>query len=202
MEGTEEVFKQLSGSNTSIVHLATHGFYFTSEAAAKNDYFINEQKNNNSSPGIRSGVLFSGANTAWTGYDIPSTSEDGILNSDEILGMDLSGTDLLVLSACQSALGDIQSDGSYGIQRSFKIAGVNSIIMSLWEVDDESTKIMMMSFYNYLSKGLSIKHSFDKAVNEVKKAYAEREKSLGKRGIPKSSRYDSSYYWTSFVLLD
>ena len=120
---------------------------------------------------------------------------------DEIMGMNLSNTDLVVLSACQSGLGDVNIDGTYGIQRSFKIAGVNSIIMSLWEVDDEATKILMTALYEKLAKGISVKDSFDFAINTVKKTYEKRARSQSK-ALPKYKRYDSAYYWTSFILLD
>lgn len=198
--GTEDTFKLLSGNNIDVIHLATHGFYFTDEDARKNEYFVNDNRKT-ISLGNRSGILFAGANIAWSGSSLPNDVEDGILNSDEIMGMNLSETDLLVLSACQSGLGDISNDGTYGIQRSFKIAGANSIIMSLWEVDDEATRIMMSSFYGELAKGKSIRESFNYAVNRVRKTYEERAKTQS-RHIPKHQRYDSAYYWTSFVLLD
>jgi CHAT domain-containing protein len=117
------------------------------------------------------------------------------------MGMNLSNTDLLVLSACQSGLGDLGNDGTYGIQRSFKIAGVKSIIMSLWEVDDEATRIMMTALYEKLAKGNTIKDSFDYAVETVRKAYVGRAKEQPK-SIPRHKRYDSAYYWNSFILLD
>lgn len=202
IEGTEESFKILSGSDTDILHLATHGFYFAYDTAARIEYLVKEEgRKTGSSSGIRSGILFSGANKAWLGNQTIDSAEDGILNSDEILGMDLTGTELLVLSACQTGLGDVYNDGIYGIQRSFKIAGVNSIIMSLWEVDDEATQIMMTSFYDFLTQGKNIRESFNLAVKKVRKIYLDKEKQQ-KRSIPKHKRFDSSYYWTSFVLLD
>lgn len=199
-KATEESFKHLSSNSSNIIHLATHGYYFTTEGAQRTQY-LSRESNNDLDPGRRSGILFSGANVAWSGSIVANNSEDGILNSDEIMGMNLSSTDLVVLSACQSGLGDINNDGTYGIQRSFKIAGVNSIIMSLWEVDDEATKILMTALYEKLAKGISIKDSFDYAVNTVKLTYEKRSKSQPK-SLPKYKRYDSAYYWTSFILLD
>lgn len=199
-KATEESFKHLSSNSSDIIHLATHGYYFTPDAAPNTKY-LSSESNNNLGSGKRSGVLFSGANVAWSGSPVSNNSEDGILNSDEIMGMNLSNTDLVVLSACQSGLGDVNIDGTYGIQRSFKIAGVNSIIMSLWEVDDEATKILMTALYEKLAKSISVKDSFDFAINTVKKTYEKRARSQSK-ALPKYKRYDSAYYWTSFILLD
>lgn len=200
-EGTEEIFKSYSSKPVSMIHLATHGYYFNNADAMRIDYFNKYNKSDFISSGLRSGIIFSGANNAWKGLEKNNEQEDGILTADEILGMDLSSTDLLVLSACQSALGDSGSDGVYGIQRSFKIAGVNSIIMSLWEVDDEATSIMMKSFYwNYMG-GKTKREAFKAAQLEVRQTYEGRAKDQSK-DIPRSRRYDSSYYWASFILLD
>lgn len=115
--------------------------------------------------------------------------------------MDLSSTDLLVLSACQTALGDTERDDIYGIQRSFKIAGVNTIIMSLWEVDDEATSLMMQSFYKYYVAGKNKHDAFKAAQLEVRSFYEERAKTQS-NSIPKSKRYDSAFYWAPFIMLD
>lgn len=200
-EGSEEEFKALSSKNVSLIHLATHGFYFNNADAMRMNYFNKEQNASYISSGLRSGIIFSGANNAWKGANIPNGEEDGILTADEILGMDLDSTDLLILSACQSALGDSGSDGVYGIQRSFKIAGVNSIIMSLWEVNDEATSLMMQAFYKNYVKGASKRDAFKAAQLEVRKTFEERAKTQSP-SIPKYKRYDSSYYWASFILLD
>ena len=184
-----------------MIHLATHGYYFNNADAMRIDYFNKYNKSDFISSGLRSGIIFSGANNAWKGLEKNNEQEDGILTADEILGMDLSSTDLLVLSACQSALGDSGSDGVYGIQRSFKIAGVNSIIMSLWEVDDEATSIMMKSFYRNYMGGKTKREAFKAAQLEVRQTYEGRAKDQSK-DIPRSRRYDSSYYWASFILLD
>ena len=198
-DGSEESFKQLSSQNVSLIHLATHGFYFDGAEAQNIDFF--NEKGISISSGLRSGIVFSGANQVWKDGKTEEGKDDGILTADEILGMDLSSTDLLVLSACQSGLGDTGSDGIYGIQRSFKIAGVNTIIMSLWEVDDEATSLMMQSFYNHYLKGQSKREAFKAAQLEVKSFYEDRAKTQSK-SLPKYKRYDSSYYWASFIMLD
>ena len=126
----------------------------------------------------------SGGQHAWLGENIPDGIDDGILTAEEIAGLNLSGTDLLVLSACQTGLGEIGGDGVYGLQRGFKIAGVNTIIMSLWEVSDAATEVLMTKFYSMLTKGKSKREAFDAAVETVKK------------------EYESPEYWAAFIMLD
>jgi len=114
--GSEEAFKSLSSQDISLIHLATHGFFFKESDAQKIDYFIKDKDNELIDAGVRSGLIFSGANRIWKDGIIKKEGEDGILTADEIIGMNLSKTDLLVLSTCQSALGDSERDGIYGIQ--------------------------------------------------------------------------------------
>ncbi len=98
-------------------------------------------------PLMRSGLILSGANLAWKGEDIPEGVDDGILTAYEVSGMDLFNTQLVVLSACETGLGDIKgSEGVYGLQRSFKMAGVDFLIMSLWQVPDKETSEFMTMF--------------------------------------------------------
>ena len=198
--GSEESFKSLSSIPTSIIHLATHGYYFNNEDAIQINYFGVDEQYHYISSGIRSGIVFSGANISWKGKD-NGAIEDGILTADEIMGMDLSSTDLLVLSACQTALGDTERDDIYGIQRSFKIAGVNTIIMSLWEVDDEATSLMMQSFYNYYVASKNKREAFKAAQLEVRSFYEDRAKTQS-NSIPKNKRYNSAFYWAPFIMLD
>ena len=136
----------------------------------------------------RSGLLFAGAQNAFEGKEIPIDVEDGILTAKEISRMDLRGTDLVVISACQSGLGEVTGDGVFGLQRGFKKAGVQSIVMSLWEVDDTATKIMMTCFYENLAKGKSKYDSFRDAQKNLRKY----DKGL----------YDEPEYYAAFVLLD
>lgn len=200
-KGTEKTFKSLSSMPASVIHLATHGFYFDKEFALSINYLENRQYGDVSSSDSRSGIVLSGANKAWK-EGIIENNNDGILTSNEIKGVDLSSTDLLVLSACQSGLGElIYRDSNWGIARSFKIAGVNTIIMSLWEVDDEATSKMMQSFYKHYLSGKTKREAFKAAQLEVKRFYEDRAKNQTK-SIPKYKRYDSAYYWASFIMLD
>ena len=125
-----------------------------------------------------------GGNHSWLGETIPEGAEDGILSSMEIANLDLSNTDLVVLSACQTGLGDINTEGVSGIQQAFKLAGVNTLVMSLWEVSDKATSIMMTNLYKNLSKGKNKREAFNAAVQAVKK-------------------WDNDpYYWAAFIMLD
>lgn len=168
-DGTETSFKELSGDKNDIIHIATHGFYLSNAS----DLTLAD-----------SGLLFTGGQNGWRGDYTLTGHDDGILLSKEIAGMDLSDTDIVVLSACETALGGISLDEVYGLQRAFKIAGVESIIMSLWEVDDEATETMMISFYTNLMHGLEKHNAFSNAIETVK------------------TKYKSPFYWASFIMLD
>ena len=212
-KGTEDIFKSLSSNAPDLLHVATHGFYYTEEEAQKYDYFTSE-RTAAYNPGIRSGLVFSGGNHAWNGEATPSGSEDGILTADEISGMDLTGTQVLTLSACQTALGDVASDGIYGMQRSFKVAGVNTIIMSLWQVDDEATYMMMDVFYRELANGRDRYEAFKLAQSSIKPWAKKRVEELKKEieSLPEEAkkrkeeqyggRLYPEYYWAAFVMLD
>lgn len=184
--GTEESFKALSGRSTPILHVATHGFYISEKQAERSNPSLLKKDDGDSHiyPLRRCGLMMSGGQHAWLGEDIPEGIDDGILTAEEIAGLNLSGTDLLVLSACQTGLGEIGGDGVYGLQRGFKIAGVNTIIMSLWEVSDAATEVLMTKFYSLLAKGKGKREAFDSAVEAVKK------------------EYESPEYWAAFIMLD
>ncbi|MBR4353588.1 MAG: CHAT domain-containing protein [Bacteroidales bacterium] len=191
-EGTEASFKDLSGRRENIIHIATHGFYWNGRQARS----IGERLGRIVEDGgvhedvsmTRSGLLFAGANNTLRGREKQEGVEDGILTAKEIAHLDLRGTDLLVLSACQTGLGEVSGEGVFGLQRGFKKAGVNTILMSLWEVDDDATRLLMTSFYKQLAKGLS-KTDALKAAQKAVKNY-------------KGKDFSSPYYWAAFILLD
>lgn len=183
LDGTEESFKELSGLDESILHIATHGFYFPQKEVRYLDFF---QSQIDISPMKRSGLMMTGGQTAWMGKKNIEQEHDGILTSDEISKIDLSNVGLVVLSACQTGLGDIDSgaEGVIGIQRAFKLAGAQSLLMSLWKVDDVATSYMMQKFYSRMLAGDTKHNAFKTAQKEVRK------------------KYPHPYYWAGFVLLD
>ncbi|MCM2373462.1 CHAT domain-containing protein [Aporhodopirellula aestuarii] len=135
------------------VHLATHGFYFPAQAASvtvKNEFvdelislFIDRMQNLAQSPGILSGMALAGANRPYAEFD-------GVLTAEEVVSLDLSRVQLVVLSACETGLGfdlHASSEGLFGLQRAFHVAGARSAIASLWTVPDQGTRELMERFY-------------------------------------------------------
>ena len=186
-EGTEETFKSLSGRSQSIIHIATHGFYFSeSDLKRRNQrlIFLNEQTENIDNPLNYSGLLMSGANYVLKGGKLPDKLEDGVLTANEIAQTDLSKTDVVVLSACQTGVGDIREDGVFGIQRGFKKAGAKSLLMSLWSVSDEATDLMTQFSENLM------------AGKSKRQAFVAAQESL------RNGKYAAPYFWASFILLD
>ena len=172
----EESFKSISGKSPKIIHIATHGFYF-----ADNKQDENKTSNN---PLNRSGLIMAGANRVWTGEKSLDGIDDGILTAYEVSLLDLSSTKLVVLSACETGLGDIKgSEGVYGLQRAFKMAGVDYQIITLWEIRDEVTVEFMSIFYQQWLKGKDIHAAFKFAQDEMRKKY-------------------EANYWAAFVLMD
>ncbi len=195
-DGTEESFKALSGKPISIIHLATHGMYVPpskveQKQSAKNMNFLYQSSNGlfneqqEDAAMTHSFLVMAGGNRLLHDELIPFDIDDGILTASEISNMDLSNTQLVVLSACETGLGDISSEGVMGLQRGFKKAGVKSIIMSLKEVPDLGVMEFMQSFYEYLKDSTSIHEAFNKAQTYMKSRYPD---------IPD--------IWASFVLLD
>ena len=181
------------------VHVATHGFFFPDpksvvpdevEVEVVDDINFRGGSNyarwsfvENKNPLMRSGITFAYANDVWK-RSSQDLSEDGIFTAKEAASLDLSRTKLMVLSACETGLGDIKgSEGVYGLQRALKLAGVDQLIMSLWQVPDEETSEFMGLFYKNLIENKSVRESFNIAQLQM------------------SQNYDP-YYWGAFVLID
>lgn len=173
--GTEESFKSLSGKNVGILHLATHGFFLDhnntiSKRSSSNEVDILES----------SGLILSGANNK----NLPQNIDDGIITSKEISEIDLSKNDMVILSACNTGLGVIKSDGVWGLQRAFKKAGSQTLVMSLWRINDNTTSEFMISFYKYLLNGNTKNQAFVKAKRFIK------------------NKYPDPLYWAPFIMVD
>jgi CHAT domain-containing protein len=181
----EESFKSMDGNAPDILHIATHGFSEASIEETKSTYLQNATSNSKMNLSmLLSGLLFAGANNTWKG-NTPQNAEDGILTADEISRLDLSNSKLIVLSACKTALGVTDYvDGVFGLQRGFKRAGVGSMVMSLWPVDDNATEKLMDLFYENICLG-----------KEAHQAFRDAQQSL-KKQMP------SPYYWAGFVMID
>lgn len=178
LEATEEVFKALGGDTVKspdILHIATHGFFFPDPEKRGDEGFGAENAFRwNENPLLRSGLALAGANTAWSGQTAPGNIEDGIATAYEISHLNLSNTKLAVLSACQTGLGDIKgSEGVFGLQRAFKMAGVDYLLVSLWQVPDQETADFMEAFYSAWLGGKTIHEAFAQAQKKMRKKYKE-----------------------------
>lgn len=201
VEATESNLK-LEAPGYDILHIATHGFFFldpaiiedetknstetSAEALAFRSVNGTAGKNqfvNSTNPLMRSGLVFSGANKVWSNMEI-NTADDGVLTASEVVQLNLSKAKLVVLSACETGLGEIKgSEGVYGLQRAFKMAGANYLIMSLWQVPDKETAKFMEQFYTLLTSG-----------KDIRSAFAETQEIMSKQLDP--------YFWAAFVLIE
>lgn len=181
-KGNAESFVALNGKSPSIVHIATHGFYYTPDEAKDKDFLSGY-----TDAMSLSGLVFAGGNAAWLGKKNVDGVLGGVLTAKDIANLEFKGTDLLVLSACKTGQGKVTAEGVFGLQRAFKKAGVGTIIMSLWNVDDKVTSEFMVAFYEQLT---------DKANNWNKRKAFEQTKEIIRKKHP------DPYYWAAFVMLD
>ncbi len=182
-DASETVLKEYALS-PQVLHLATHGFFC--EARTDNNQSLIQN------PLLRSGLALADANCInELSYDrLRTLGEDGILTAFEASGLDLSQTRLVVLSACETGLGEVQSgEGVFGLRRAFQYAGSGAILMSLWKVDEAETSDLMSGFYENWLSGNSKSKSFRKAALDI----------MNKRRD--NSGCAHPYYWGGFVLL-
>ena len=188
-QGTEASFRSISGKDVKIAHISTHGFYNTQSSTQSSISNLLQQETEDEAL-TRSGLLFAGAEHILSNDKVIANSDnDGILTAQEISTLDLRTLDHTTLSACQTAQGDISGDGVFGLQRGFKKAGANSILMSLWKVDDEATCLLMTEFYKNWIGEHKTKH---KALELAKKTVKSH----------KEKGWDNPKYWAAFILLD
>ena len=179
-KGTERDYRKLQGKDISVLHLSTHGFALGHSSVKDFD-----------EPMRRCGLLLAGAQPAWNG-ETHNSDEDGILLGEEIANVPLENNDIVILSACETGLGELTPDGVWGLQRAFKKAGANSILMSLWRVNDLSTRMFMEEFYRNYFSGTSKSKSLQLARQYIKDYVDDDGNKI----------FESPYYWAPFILLD
>lgn len=177
---TEAAFRSLGGDNSpEVIHFATHGFTLPDTTLSSNAGASFKASVN---PLLRCGLVMAGGNKGWAGK-AGANEDDGILTGMEISSVQLPHTQLAVLSACETGLGKIEgSEGVFGLQRAFKLAGVNYVMASLWQVPDKETAEFMETFYADWLGGNTIQEAFFNTQQTMRKKYAP-------------------YYWAGFTLV-
>jgi CHAT domain-containing protein len=181
-DATEKNLKQ--AHQLSILHIATHGYFLKDVDKANWPIGVNAD-NAKDNVLLRSGILLAGASeNDHLNTDLDSTS-NGIMTSYEAMNLDLKGTSLVVLSACETGLGEIKAgEGVYGLQRAFLVAGAEALVMSLWKVDDAATQQLMNNFYtNWIKTG-------------------DKQKAFKQAQLQLMTKYKEPYYWGAFVMME
>lgn len=146
-DATDENFMQLLSRHYPLVHISTHGYF-----AGQMDSGTDLKPATTDQSMSKSGLIFTGASNALTDTEFNTNMFDGVLSASEIAKFDMRGVDLVTLSACQTALGDITADGIFGMQRAMKMAGAKGMLVSLWSVGDLSSYKLFSFFYEELEK--------------------------------------------------
>jgi CHAT domain-containing protein len=183
-QASEDNLKKLS--NPDVLHIATHGFFLADLPMNEEDGKMAGQSREVQveNPLLRCGLLLADAQDGLKNGE-QEGKENGVLTAQEAMNLNLDHTDLVVMSACETGLGEIvNGEGVFGLQRAFQTAGAKTVLMSLWKVDDAATQEMMSLFHeNLLVKKLSKREAFSQAQNKLKE------------------KYGSPYYWGAFVMV-
>lgn len=169
----------------TVVHIATHGYFLRDVEKTGNAFGVN-MENANNNPLLRSGLMFANAAATVSGQRMPNlaSNDNGILTAYEAMNLNFEGTELVVLSACETGLGDVRAgEGVYGLQRAFQVAGADALIMSMWKVDDAATQQLMTSFYSNWIK-----------IGDKQAAFRQAQLQL-------LSKFKAPYYWGAFVMM-
>ncbi len=171
-DATENAIKSIR--NPKIFHVATHGFFTPAQQVKQNAAAGQKQTTALENPLLRTGLLLTGAGDLLNKTEYNYNEEDGILTAYEAMNMNLDQTDLVVLSACETGLGETQiGEGVYGLQRAFMVAGAKTLIMSMFKVDDTATQKLMVNFYQkWLTTG-NKRQSFVEAKKELRNEFKE-----------------------------
>jgi tetratricopeptide (TPR) repeat protein/CHAT domain-containing protein len=183
----EELVKRVRSPR--LLHLATHGFFEPDQKIKRSDT-PSDQPSGMENPMLRSGLFFAGADRVLSGATTAPDLEDGVLTAYEATGMNLQGTELVILSACETGLGEaVAGEGVFGLRRALQVAGAEAVLMSMWPVPDQETQELMGLFYKYWMAGKS-------------KPEALRQAQVEMREVVKA-RYgnDLPFYWGAFVLV-
>jgi CHAT domain-containing protein len=182
-EASESAIKGVKAPG--LLHIATHGYFLQDVDKGGNALGVNLE-NAKENALLRSGLMLAGAAATVSGEQSQTftSNDNGILTAYEAMSLNLDGTDLVVLSACETGLGDVKNgEGVYGLQRAFLVAGANALIMSLWKVDDAATQQLMTNFYTNWSKTGDKLKSFKQAQQQL------------------MAKYKEPYYWGAFVMM-
>ena len=172
-----------------VLHVATHAFFLHDQIRLRNTTSA-DLPSGMEDPMVRSGLFFAGANRALAGTPSPADLEDGVLTAYEATGLSLQGTELVVLSACDTGLGQVKNgEGVFGLRRAFEEAGAQSVLMSLWSVPDRETQELMTLFYSKWLAGEDKPEALRGAQLEMR----ERVKARYGQDLP--------FYWGAFVLV-
>jgi len=191
-EATEVTFRALEGEKAPVIlHIATHGYFAPDPKVDRNKIQLHLMRQTSrylsaENPLLRSGLMMAGSNASWRGAITLAPEVDGILTAQEVSNLNLLNTQLVVLSACETGLGDIKGrEGVFGLQRAFRMAGAKYLLLSLWRIPDEETSEYMQLFYSELLKQ-----------NDIKKAYKSTQSSMRQK-YP-----NSPIKWAGMVLVE
>jgi len=169
---SEENIKEIN--NPKIFHIATHGFYRPTTQVTLEDELRGNEAMLSQNPLMRTGLLLKGAGDLMAKTEFNYNMENGILTAYEAMNLNLDKTDLVVLSACETGLGDLEAgEGVYGLQRAFLVAGAKVLIMSMFKVDDEATQKLMLIFYQKWLNSANLRQSFIDAKKELRVEYPD-----------------------------
>ncbi len=207
-QATEAALKAVSAPR--VLHIATHGFFLPdrSQKGTTGGEEIKPGDNNGAqvpnrieNPLLRSGLALEGANGRRG-----ANGEDGILTALEVAGLDLWGTKLVVLSACETGIGEVKNgEGVYGLRRALVLAGSESQVMSLWQVSDDATRDLMVSYYTRLTKGEGRTEGLRQVQLAMLKGGQRGRQGGAQRGLlgnqPRAGKtdYTHPYYWAAFI---
>ena len=194
---TEGVLRSLMGKY-HLVLISTHGYF--AEAATMGTDIRPASTDTQLS---QSCLFLAGSETNMKNHQFNLATPDGILSARELASMNLSDVDLVSLSACQSGLGFVTTDGVFGLQRGLKTAGVKAVIASLWEVDDQATITLMTNLYRNLQSGKSLYEAFATARSTLEKTVVQ--KTYPRKGVADlvvTKEYNLPRFYDAFILID